>query len=455
MKFTKINIFRKKNMIMLMLIVLSTSSCKKGYFYDGINDDPSELQKPIPSNLLAGLIASTGYEWGGDASRFPSNFMQQTLGVANQSSLATTYQVSSDDVDGMWTAGLYGAIMTNANALIKVATDSKQGHYAAVGKIMMVVNLGLTTDLWGDVPYTEAFQGIANLQPRYDTQANIYANIDRLLNEAITSLATADGSAFQPGSEDILFKGDLAKWTRFAHSLKAKFYLHLAKQDKSNYAKALAEIPLGFAAGENAVVPFSGASVTSESPWYQFNDQRPGDIAFRGTIYDRLAAANDPRLTAYQTIDPDDGSASLGPLYGSPNSDVVIMSYDELKFIEAEAQLQGAANPAAAAAAYNAAVTANLQRTVKNVSYAATIAKTAGNITLNDIMTQKYYALFLSPEVWTDWRRTGLPVLTAAAGSALNGALPRSLPYPSGEQRYNKNAPKNTTLLRRVFWDVQ
>ena len=217
-----------------------------------------------------------------------------------------------------------------------------------------------------------------------------------------------------------------------------------------NYDRALAEAAIGFLPGENAEVRFSGTSVTSENPWYQFNDQR-GDIVFTGYIYDIMAAANDPRLAVYS-----DGAEGLGTLYGSNNSSVFLMSYDELKFIEAECNFQKSAPDAAAAAtAYNEAVRANLRRTVNSQSYAATITKTAANITLADIMTQKYIALFLSPEVFTDWRRTGYPQLVAPEGSTLGGALPRSLPYPSGEQRYNSNAPKNTSLARRVWWDVE
>jgi len=71
---------------------------------------------------------------------------------------------------------------------------------------------------------------------------------------------------------------------------------------------------------------------------------------------------------------------------------------------------------------------------------------------LNDIMTQKYIANFLNPEVWTDWRRTGLPALTPNPNAALS-QIPRSLLYPSGEVRYNSNTPANTGLLRRVYWD--
>ena len=438
-------------LFLLFIGIMLITSCKKSYFYDGINVDPSQLKDPVPSNLVPGIILSTGYEYGGDASRFSSIFMQQVTGIANQSFLANRYAVSSDDVDNMWTAGLYGGgIMNNANSLINIATTKNQQHFLALGQIMMAFNLGLATDLWGDVPYSQAFKGIENTQPTYDSQEQIYASIDQLLTTAIASLAADDPSPFQPGGEDILFGGDLQKWTRFAHSLRAKFFLHLAKRDRANYDKALTEVAAGFLPGENAEVKFTGTSVTSQNPWFQFNDQR-GDIGFTGYIYDIMAAANDPRLAVYS-----DGEEGLGTLYGSPNSSVFLMSYDELKFIEAECNFQKAAqDKSAAATAYNAAVSANLNRTINDQAYAATIAKTAADITLADIMTQKYIALFLSPEVFTDWRRTELPVLVAPEGSALGGALPRSLPYPSGEQRYNSNAPRNTTLARRVWWDVE
>ena len=439
--------------LLLFLGITLIASCKKGYFYDGINDDPSQLQKPIPSNLLPSLIQTTGYAYGGDASRYAANFMQQVTGAANQSFSASRYAVAADDVDNMWTAGLYGGgIMNNANSLINIATEKKQGHYAALGQILMAFNLGLATDLWGDVPYKEAFKGADNLQPRYDTQEQIYTTLELLLNNAITSLGQSDGSPFQPASDDLLFKGSLDLWSRFAHSLKARFYLHLSKKDKSYYDKALSEVALGFEQGENAGVLFSGASVTTEGPWSQFNSQRPGDIKFTGNIYNIMAAAGDPRLEAYS-----DGAGGLGELYGSSREvTIYLMSYDELKFIEAECQLQrNAPDKAAAAAAYNAANRGNLIRTIKDDAYAATIDKTAGDITLADIMTQKYISLFLSPEVWTDWRRTALPTLVAPAGSALGGQLPRTLPYPSGEQRYNSNAPRNTSMLKRVWWDVQ
>lgn len=441
-----------KYLIPVLILVIAAGSCKRAYFYDGINEDPSQLHNPTPSSMLAGVELASAYNWGGDASRFASLFTQQTTGAANQSANYSLFNLTPDDVDNMWNAGFYAAIMSNCDTMIKIAISEGQLHYAGVGMILMATNLGQVTDFWGDVPYSEAFQGLNNTSPSYDKQQALYDTLHALLDRAITYLSSDDGAAFQPGTgDDLMYGGDLDMWLKYAHSLKAKFYLHTVKVNTSAITNALAQIDDGFAGGEGAFIKFVGSSaVTTQNPWFQFNDQR-ADISFEGYLNDLMSAAGDPRYDVY--FDPSDPTL-LGSLYGSANSPVYFMSYDELKFIEAEAQFR-AGNLTAAATAYNAAVAANLQRTVGSTEYAASVAKTAATITLQAIMVQKYIALFLSPETWTDWRRTGYPALTAPSGNVLNGALPRSLYYPSSEVRYNTHTPSNTTLTRRVWWDAQ
>lgn len=444
-----------KYILPVLLAGMLMASCKKAYFYHGINEDPSQLKTPTPASLLAGTILSSGYLWGGDASRYASIFTQQTYGNANQAYSYSHYIVTSDDVDNLWYAGTYGAVMTNIDTLIKVAHAQGQGHYEAVGKILMANMLGLTTDFWGDAPYSQAFQGINNTQPKFDTQEQIYTSLQSMLDDAITLLSTDDGSEFQPGGEDLLYGGDLDKWLRFAHSLKAKFYLHLIKvAGHTDPTEGIAQAGLGFKSGESATVAFAGsAAVTTQAPWYQFNTQR-GDISFDGHLYDMMVGDNDPRFAPYF----DTANATLGPLYGNPNSGVVLMSYDELQFDLAELRFRKG-QTTDAAIAYNTAVKANLIRSgVEETdadTYAASVGETAASITLQDIINQKYRALYLSPETWTDWRRTGFPTLSPADGNVL-GAIPRSLLYPSSEVRYNAgNTPKRTTMLARVWWDVQ
>lgn len=436
---------------LLLLVMLTVDSCKKGYFYPGINSDPRQLANPTPTLLLPTVIAYTSYEWFGDASRFASIFTNQTTGTGNQTHLYAVYEVTPSDVDNLWTFGLYGKIMTNANQLISIAAASGEQHYEALGKILMANALGQATDYWGDVPYSEAFKGALNISPKYDAQKDIYADIDGLLSDAITELGASETTA-QPGADDLLYGGDLTKWKAYAYSLKAKFYLHLGKIDAGNYAKALTAAASGFESADQDAIfaAFSGPSSTTQSPWFQENDQRAGDFTFTGYVYDLMAAAKDPRESAAAF---GDGKGTLGALYGSQGSPVPLMTYDELQFVKAEAAFQSG-DKASAATAYNAAVTANLNRTVGSTAYATTVAKTAATITLNDIMTQKYIGEFLSPEVWTDWRRTGLPALTPNPNGTLGGQIPRSFLYPISEVNLNKNTPANTSMTRRVYWDV-
>ncbi len=433
----------------ILLTIVGLSSCTKKYFYDGINDDPTQLKDPTPSLMLAPIILASGYEYGGDESRFPSIFTQQVTGAANPSYSAGIYNISPDDVDYMWCFGFYSGLMNNNYDLIAKASDLNQKYYHAVGQILMANFLQRASDLWGDIPYTEAFKGNESKNAAFDSQEAIYTQVLSLLNSSIAEIESGDAGAAVPGSEDYIYGGDMDKWKMFAHALKARSFIHLVKVNAAYYDSVITEIPDAFAAnGDNAIVPFTGTSVNSSNPTYQFNDQR-GDITYDGYLQTLLQDSGDPRYGAY--YDADDNTL-LGSFYGSPNSPVPLMTYYELKFIEAEAQFQKG-NKDAAAAAYNEGVKANLAYVLDNDAYAASVEKTASNITLEDIMTQKYIALFLRSESWTDWRRTGIPDLTAASGNVTGGKIPRALVYPSKEIRYNSNTPKGRTLTSQLWWD--
>jgi hypothetical protein len=69
-------------------------------------------------------------------------------------------------------------------------------------------------------------------------------------------------------------------------------------------------------------------------------------------------------------------------------------------------------------------------------------------------MNQKYLSSFLQLETWSDWRRTGFPVLVKATG-AVTTEIPRRLPYPDDERLYNSaNMPTGLTITSRVWWDT-
>jgi len=76
-----------------------------------------------------------------------------------------------------------------------------------------------------------------------------------------------------------------------------------------------------------------------------------------------------------------------------------------------------------------------------------------GNLTLQHIIMQKYIALYADPEVFSDWRRTGIPQLTPNVGNE----VPRRLPYAENEILSNENTPSpaNVNIFTRVWWDMQ
>lgn len=436
---------------------LAVSSCKKAYFYKGINDDPQQLHSPTPNLLLPGIQLKSAYLTGGDQSRFAALFTQQITGSGNQPKSYYQYIISTDDVDNLWTFGWYGAVMNDAHVMIQVSDSLGAHHYAGIARIMMANALASVTDFYGDAPYSDAFKGQAELQPKFDPQKQIYDTLHALLDRAIEDLNAEDNSIYVPGDDDQVYSGKLENWVKLAHSLKARYYLHVSKIDNTALDKVLSEGALGMdgvtddqGIQSDFKVTFLGAAVTSSAPWAQMVDQRYQDYSFKGKVETMTAAAGDPRHDVYFDLtDP----FSLGPLYGSANSPVYFMSYDELQFDMAEASFKKG-NTLNAANQYNAAVVYNLKRSGVSTSYAAQVAKTAANITLNDIMTQKYIAEFLNGEVWTDWRRTGLPALTAPTPNATGGVIPRSLIYPSGEIRYNSNTQQHS-LQYRVWWDAQ
>jgi hypothetical protein len=137
---------------------------------------------------------------------------------------------------------------------------------------------------------------------------------------------------------------------------------------------------------------------------------------------------------------------------------VELITYDELLFMSAEATLRASGNMPAAQTLFQSAITANM--TKLGVSQSAITTYIAANGTLAGttdaaiatVASEEYIALFLNPETWVLWRRTGSPSLTTTAPG---NDIPRRLLYPQTEINFNgANVPSNVTLYSpKLFWD--
>ncbi|MBW3127870.1 SusD/RagB family nutrient-binding outer membrane lipoprotein [Hymenobacter profundi] len=450
-------------------------------------DSPVQLLLPQVEVDAAFGISGTDLAW------ISSVFVEHTTGVHAQFENLDKRAVGSftnNTTSNNWN-DIYAGELVDLNLIIQKGSDggSEAGawRYVGIAKVLKAYTLGITTDLFGRIPYSEALQGDALLKPVYDKQQDIYTVIDDLLTDAIVDLDKT--SSKSPTNADLFYGGDAAKWKKVAYSLKARYYNHLSKRDPAGSAdKALAAAAQGFASpADNFTFTKYTTAAIGQNPWYQEQNDR-GHFAVSATFYSILqngtptvTADDDPRIPFL--VDPVGRNAS-NPRVAAPNGTAIadqggttysristnivdatsaqpLMTYAELKFIEAEAQLRKG-NATAAYDAYVAGVNADLNAkggsTYTNststnanvIAFRAKVFMGASNLTLRDIITQKYVAAFpyMSIESYNDYRRTGFPVLNNPKGPA-----PRRFPYPQSEIDTNGDNVPNVPLASGVWWD--
>ncbi len=197
-----------KNKIFITIFafaLLSISGCKK--YFEDLEDSPNEPQKVNLPSLLSGSQGGIYAAFNANLARTSSIFTQQSAGVDRQYIAFDVYQITESDVDNDW-ANLYSGALFNLSDLIAKAKSENSPYYSGIGKTLKAMSLGLATDLWGDIPNSEAFQGVNNLSPKYDTQQQVYENIQILLNEAIVDFKTpkADTPTISTPKAEIMAK---------------------------------------------------------------------------------------------------------------------------------------------------------------------------------------------------------------------------------------------------------
>ena len=449
------NIKYKISLILICVFVLY--SCDFG---------DTNINPALPSDVSAQAIipaaqAGMAFAVGGEMVRINGLFMQHFEGVNAQQLDNYQYLVLSSDMDGVWRRA-YASALNPLITVLRKAEDEDSQHTAAMTQVLIAHTIGSLTDMFGDIPYFDALQALDdNFFPEYDAQQDIYTEIQRLLDDAIVKLEGDGGTGIVLGNEDLMYGGDLDAWTKIARSLKAKYHLRTSKVNPNAYTNALDALESGIAANEDDFQFVFGLSPNEANPQFQFTQDRAGNMEMDQFFVDMLEARNDPRRDFFVT---EEKGFQPNSFYTTINSPVVYMSYAEVKFIEAEAELMGNGDVVAAEAALTEAVEASLLRITESIdedyvnTYANFNGLTTDNERLERIMTEKYIALHSHGlEAWSDFRRTGFPAITPnPLGSNtfnLNGEVPRRLPYPQTEIDLNPtNVPTNSPNFQDRFW---
>ncbi|MCK6617841.1 MAG: SusD/RagB family nutrient-binding outer membrane lipoprotein [Cyclobacteriaceae bacterium] len=209
--------------VLLSLALVMGASCTLD-----LRENPNALQ---PGQELPSLVLNTlQINLAGMFQAASSNGMQQTR---LQNGAGTEYQnsVRPEDFNGIWSTA-YAGILVEANALIPSVEAAGYMRHAGIARVISAYTLTLLVDFFGDVPFSQAFQGSGNFNPVPDDEQDVYDQAIALLEQAkldlTTPLTTAGGlqNPVAPAITDMYYNNSYGSWVRLANTLLLKIYLN-------------------------------------------------------------------------------------------------------------------------------------------------------------------------------------------------------------------------------------
>ncbi|HRO47733.1 SusD/RagB family nutrient-binding outer membrane lipoprotein [Agriterribacter sp.] len=293
--------------IMLGSLLLAGVSCSK----DQLRMDERETSFNVnyftySRYQLTTAIVDVAYQYGKGVIDEPVEeanlYFLECYNGGSQAATLYTNAAQNWDYQG---SNPYTQQLRTLGAVTKLATNEDNMANVAVANILKCVVGGSLTEKYGDIPFSEAMEGRSgDLFPKFDSQKEVYEQMFTLLDEAI-SILSDPGSKGLPADHDVLFKGDRAKWIKFANSLKFRLMVHSYEAFKkagrdlsgemqtiaggNNYMSAVAD---------NAGLEFSG--VSERESWYlqtkwgtgnNFTEQKPSKY-----LIDQMVGLDDPRM---------------------------------------------------------------------------------------------------------------------------------------------------------------
>ena len=454
--------------ILILIVVLATmQSCNK---FGDTNVSPTLLTKASTSALLTNsqqAMKTVMYN-----NRLSNLYVQHlSEGPYPGSSLYSDRNASF----GSWYTGPLYDLQTiinynNAGASTTIGNGSKANQIAAA-RIMKAFYYLRMTDIWGDIPYSEALKGSAAYSPKYDSQESIYTDLFKELTEAGAQIKESEAAVVG----DVIFGGDMAAWKRFANTIRLAMSVRLSKvnptKGKTEYAAAIAAGVITSNA-QNIMYKFITGDPNNFNPWYDnYTVSKRDDYAISKTMTDYMSPKSDPRLSIYaETLA---GGVIKGLPYGilatpitnaysrigntlrDQGSPLPIFTYAQVLSWQAEAAKLGyvTGGDTEAAAKYLASIKASWEQygvydATKYAAYIATVAYTAAT-GQKQIVTERWVHTYLNSwDSWNDWRRTGFPVLTAAPTTVDSRGIPFRLSYSTNEPSQN-TAAYNDAIARQ------
>jgi hypothetical protein len=473
--------------IILTGIFVLLNGCTKKF--DELNVSPNSATVVPASNVLGrGILSIAGTLFSERLDIYYTGSYSGHLAAIG----AGDYEYRVDINNSMW-RGMYIGMTYLVDAANVATKEGNQSIYAAA--LTMKAYAGQqTTDMWGSIPYSEAFQlgSKAILYPKYDAQPDVYKSILAELKEAADIFKTSPTGVMGPG--DLLFKGDVTKWQKFCNSIRLRVAIRMSSIDPATATGVINEVlgdptsyPVITANTDNAYLYFPGVPPDIEY-WYQrlgtttgiYTDQyRMNDV-----LVSTLKTYADPRLPVYartnkwgvyggykfgptqlsDTTNNGNNVSGIGIRFANdPKGFSPFLNAAEVSFIKAEA-FQKLGVTGDAQTAYETAITLSMSENgIGDAAIATYLAgpesawNTGTTTKLQKIYLQKWISLFKqSEEAWAESRRTDVPLMNNVSKNyaSAHNRQPFRLAYADEEKSLNKNFPVSV-VETDIFWGTQ
>ena len=466
---------KKLSKILLAGILIVAVSCTS--LVEDINQNPNKIsfEEVEPVLYLTGAHLANSSMNVGHLNRIAGMWSGQLIGYSSLYSNIYGYNISSAETDGTWSR-LYIAMMPNTRYIVSQATTDNL--LTGIAKVTEAMGLTTIASLFGDVPYSEAFNDEID-DPRFDSQVSVLNAALSLLDDGITAL---NAGASRSLSEDIYFEGDRDKWVAAAHTLKARIYMYF-----KDYGSAYAEAQQGISSKDGNLmhIPRGSASVDDgdKNTFYEIiAGSRAGDIGSAGSFmmglldesndnYRGNAKTNEAARFAYYTIDESVAGNNMGVINKFEPQPIVTFQENHLILAEAGARTNGFdaglthLNEFRAWLSEGGGVNANFQDVDRLYEpYEAAdfdgggIENTDGldpmRALLREIVEERYVSGFMSFMPFDDARRLRKSDGDIAVPIPLNVASasqqPERFPYSVDEVNTNSNAPAEPGIYAKT-----
>ncbi len=464
----------------LLLIGILFTNCDGSI--EDINTDPlaATVIEPdllMPQVLVAGLSANRTIEL--NSMNQHSQSWSATVAFAVFAN-PERYNISANTTNNVW-VGQYTTALRNLQQMRVLTETNNPNALNIIGQAQVLeafayLNL---TQIFGDVPFSEAIQVADFPNPNFDSQEAILRGIPDLLDQALANLAS-DTDIVEGG--DLVYGGDRQAWIRFANSLKLKSLMLIANVDPGSVQSAIQAVanqPLILSPDQDAQLSYTDAPGNENPIWKTVDQFGGGENTFWGggiPLMDIMNANSDPRLATYFNTNEDD--EYVGQVQGvfdtegvSTISDNIIRpampdryaTASETNFYLAEAALLGYIS-GDANEFYRAGIQSSLDyydgqpgeiaQADKDAYMGSARASISGDSqadALLKIHEETFVANFTRAiESWTDQRRNGVPEIVLPEGAVLTDFI-RRYQIPLSEVTSNPNAP-GVEALTTPMW---